>query len=482
MRELSTSMPFDRLRTAALTLAYWLVILGIYRTLISPSYGYTDMGWSSPQFVPLALNAMIVALLSFALPKFMEKPSDYILWLLFLTVIVGTSIVPLASGRLDDNEAVGLCVLSSAALVTLRLLTLRVRRESSQAIPKRALQKMEISAGSYGLVILILTSCVSGYVFYQVGFSLLLPNLNDVYALRLDFRDTLSGLPAIVGYAIPIASNVLIPLLLVLGIELRRLVSMVVPAVVFQLAMFGVDGQRLVLVTPLIVVALYAVYRKRERIKSVYFLSGVGLLSVLAAAVTRLTGDLLALELLVRRVILIPGQLVGGYFDYFQGHGYAYLQHSRVVNWTGALTEAPSYLIGDFMFGSSIQNANVNFIGDGFANFGYFGVFLFAVVTGLVLRVLDLVSVDIPSRISVSVVASTGLVLANSSVLTALITNGVLVLIALLLLLPGRHFEIACTDAKGLLRIPDLQRRGLSTWGKGSVGADLNTRRMPASG
>jgi hypothetical protein len=479
MLEFKTGVPLDRVVTAALAFVYWLIILAIYRSLIAPRYAYTDMGWSSPNIVPLAINAILVVLLSFALPKFIEKPSDYILWLLYLTVIVGTSIVPIASGRLDDNQAVGLCLISSAALLTLRLLTLRGQRGDLKPV-----RKAQISAGSYRILTLILTTCVSGYVFYEVGFSLLLPNLNDVYALRLDFRNALAGLPALVGYAIPIASNVLIPLLLVLGIERRRLISMVLPAVIFQLALFGVDGQRLVLVTPLLVVALYVVYRRRERMHALFFLLGFALLSLVAAIVTGVTGNLLPLELFVRRVVLIPGQLVGGYFDYFQDHGYSYLQHSQIANWSGSLTEAPSYLIGDYMFGSSVQNANVNFIGDGYANFGYFGVFLFAIITGLVLKVLDIVSADIPSRIAVSVVASTGLVLANTSVLTALITNGILVLIALLLLLPGREFARAREEGEGLLRFVDLQRPGTSArvrqGGAGPRDAQLNPA-LPSS-
>ena len=75
-------------------------------------------------------------------------------------------------------------------------------------------------------------------------------------------------------------------------------------------------------------------------------------------------------------------------------------------------------------------------LADGFANFAWVGVLAAGVVVGLLLRVFDTVSADLPLGISAPALVFVLQAAANTAILTTIMSHGAGVLVALTALMP----------------------------------------------
>jgi hypothetical protein len=92
-----------------------------------------------------------------------------------------------------------------------------------------------------------------------------------------------------------------------------------------------------------------------------------------------------------------------------------------------------SRLIGEDFFGKEGMNANTGWIGSGYMNAGYFGVILYAMLMGLVLRVLD----NLSTRRRLGLVVSLSLLpmiamITSADLPTGMLTHGGGIVILLL--------------------------------------------------
>jgi hypothetical protein len=70
------------------------------------------------------------------------------------------------------------------------------------------------------------------------------------------------------------------------------------------------------------------------------------------------------------------------------------------------------------------SSANVGLFGDAFANFGFAGCFIFAMLFALLLKVVDAAARTTDPRIAVALVGMASFQLVNSGLLTTLLTHG----------------------------------------------------------
>jgi hypothetical protein len=144
--------------------------------------------------------------------------------------------------------------------------------------------------------------------------------------------------------------------------------------------------------------------------------------------------------LLVDRVIIVPAEIHYWYYDFFAAHGRASLQLSQSIfsavstsHYTAPIAEviARNYMGEDAW-------ANVGLFADAFANFGFVGCAVFAVLFALVLKVLDAVSRATDARAAAALVAVQAFQLVNVGLLTTLLSNGLALTIVVLWLFPPR--------------------------------------------
>ena len=80
----------------------------------------------------------------------------------------------------------------------------------------------------------------------------------------------------------------------------------------------------------------------------------------------------------------------------------------------------------------SAASANVGLFGDAFANFSFAGCAIFALLFGLVMKVVDAAARAVDTRFAAALVAMPAFQLVNSGLLTTLLTHGLALAILIL--------------------------------------------------
>ena len=143
-------------------------------------------------------------------------------------------------------------------------------------------------------------------------------------------------------------------------------------------------------------------------------------------------------SIIVRREILTHGLLTKYYFDFFSVNPKANLGYNRILhNYVNyPYPYPPPFIIGNYYFGSPYMSANENFWAQGFADFGYFGVFFLSFMLAIILWLYDSISKPLPLQFSTILLTLPGSSLASSSFFTSILTHNIIVLLVFIYILP----------------------------------------------
>jgi hypothetical protein len=251
-----------------------------------------------------------------------------------------------------------------------------------------------------------------------------------------------------VRYAIALLASAMDPFLIAIGLYNRRYWIIALGAST-QVILFGTLAARAVLLSPFLVIGAYFLTDRRGEMRGNLMLIGLlGIFVVTSPLLVRynpLGGGLDQLTTLIYlRIFLISGATYGVYEQFFALYPLTYFSNNNLVS---LLVDYP---YGDLSVGqavlqflvpitrSDIPELNANFLAtDGMAAIGVIGVPVASALAGFVLRIL---SRFVPQqRTMLMVAAGTGFILslANTSLLTSLVTGGGLLLTALVCLVPS---------------------------------------------
>jgi hypothetical protein len=143
---------------------------------------------------------------------------------------------------------------------------------------------------------------------------------------------------------------------------------------------------------------------------------------------------------LLARAYFDPAAMHNLYFEYFSSHPLASLSGEAVGRWLDApYARFPLQLVADHYLGTD-ESPNAGWIADAFANFGIIGVFLYGAILALVLRLGDVLAKKISDPgVAEGLMLTPAIVLCSSALGTALLTHGLLVLLAALWVLRARQ-------------------------------------------
>lgn len=296
----------------------------------------------------------------------------------------------------------------------------------------------------YALTILatLLTCYVYAALLSHGGLGRLSFDLATVYQVREEFVEDAAPF---VGYLVPWQGYVLNPLLMLLGLR-RRAPLVGGLGLGLQLLLFGMTGYRAFLLLPLLVLGVYLFGRRRQLLA----LALTAVLGVIAAALLLYAwlDQPIIPALLVDRVIVIPAEIHYWYYDFFGVRAQPTLQLSQsllaplsVAHYTTPIPE----VIGWKYMGSA-ASANVGLFGDAFANFGFAGCFIFALLFALLLKAVDAAGRRADVRMAAALVAMPAFQLVNSGLLTTLLTHGLALTIIVLWTLPAPPSRVAVRE------------------------------------
>jgi hypothetical protein len=346
----------------------------------------------------------------------------------FLTAVLGV-VAPLAVLYGLDAERPGFPVLVVSICFFVIHFFVNIKFFSFGGLPFiRSGRAVGISISLFFVGFLVIWYFISG-VSFNLDFS-------KVYEFRAENADLSSG--GILAYTNNWTYQVFNVFLMALALFYRRFVLFLL-FVLIQVYFFAASTHKTVLFLPLLVFGIWFYFR---RYSSLVVVPAVISLIVVFSLVSYLFfGDVWLSSLFSRRVFFVPAKLTFVYFDFFSNNPNVYWSNS-VLSW---LLPYPydlsmTHVVGRYV-GRDGMGANNGFIASGFAHAGLFGVILYVVLTGLVLRFLnDVTKGTMPLWLAVSLcVVPMRALLISSDLLTVMLTHGFLVAIILIYFVRVKH-------------------------------------------
>lgn len=430
--------PTARLSTAVLGALYLAAFAWTYAVLIAPLWSYSGLVDR-----PLPDGSLVVAYLLAWLPVWilpirLGRPSDVVLWVLYLFGYVPGSVMPyyVLSGGWD---LLPVSLALSAGFAILLVMAKLPRARFPSPLGLRAW---------YPLLLLLLGALGVTYIALTLGLRFDLPSFGDVYDVRAEYAVLLQDSSRLPAYALSWSTAAIGPALLALGLQRRR-PQYIFAGACIQLIGYGLTGSKVaVLSSVLLVVLLYVLQRPRREFGGA-LLVGLSALMVISVAVVQWATEYGVLSsLFVRRLIALPGRLFALYTDFFTSNPTYELSHS-VLGW---LVDRPYALNPDnliaYTYDGRIYGANAGIWADGMANFGLTGLIGFSLLLGLLLWAMDSVSAGRPLAIAAAVLGVASFSLVNSGLLTSVLTHGIAAAMFLVWLMPVRADETTLDSPK----------------------------------
>lgn len=277
-----------------------------------------------------------------------------------------------------------------------------------------------------GLYFIPILSCLA-FVIYMLIFyrgEIVMVDLDSVYGLRESAKDYQSSM---FKYAQGFILGAAAPFCLVFGLYKRNFL-LVILAVSSYFLVYMSSGHKSAIMTIFVVIFVYF-FAKKLSVGLILTMAVLGMSLILILDSFVFGGKLASFTF--DRMIGAPAVLSILYYDYFQDAPKFLLSHSIFSGFSDNIYSiSPQQLIGSVYF--SDDWANVNFVGEGFANFGRIGVYIYFFVVVFLVRFYDYVSRGLPVNVRLSIFVPVLLFLLNASPLTLILTGGYVGLVIVL--------------------------------------------------
>jgi hypothetical protein len=416
-------MPFRKEHARLLVFAGTLTLIAAlhvsYQFLIAPFYSYAKLTYTSPD--PLIYGLLIVLILAMALimPLRLARPSDFVLWVLYAVMVIPSMMIPYLTRTLATTTQLMMAFVITACFSGVIL---------AARIPDHAFRARirTVSPRVFWLGIILFSAATYGGLAASGAIKFAIPSLTQVYDVRAQFSDYLAN-NRVVGYLVPNQANVINPLVIATGLYLRRW-WMVIVGMLGELVIYAAAAYKTVLFAiPVLLIVAFVFRKSRPRQSALIPWAFVGVISVSALIDAALHTPWIT-SLFTRRFMDLPGFLTGAWVSVFSEGPKALFAYSFLSKFFFYdYATPPAYVVAAQVLGSPQTNANANLFGDGYANFGWWGMAFESAILAVVLVLANKFSRGIPLMIVIQLFVMASITLANTSVVTALLTHGLVV-------------------------------------------------------
>jgi hypothetical protein len=420
---------FNWQRVAAVLLcgAYFGLFVGTYKFAVAPVYAYSGLVDR-----PLPLWCWLVLVLLVAAPVlFMDlefrRASAIAAWLLYLFLIVPCCVVPELTTDGSPVESLWVTVSIVGSFIIFEMM----RARPLFRIPK--LPEFEFNVIALVPVLVLIFSVVvlswNGYSFdLQLGEA-----MND---RRLAAREIVQA-ESFQAYAVSTLVGAGLPFVVAMAIVRRSLYIAFIA--LFSIAVVvSFDGTRSTLLFPLLcALSIWVVTRRRGA--WLHLLGGFASLPVASV----LSGSISMLSLMVVRMQCVPARLTAIYYGFAAESPPLLLRDVALYSWIGGdnpLGQGLPRYIGTTFLHNASQNANANMWAHGQVELRILGPILVSLIAGAILRLLDSIVALKGTRLAWLLAAGLctywALVWGNGALQTSLFSNGVIVGLLLISMLP----------------------------------------------
>lgn len=417
---------FYRASVFVFSVTYSIMLLYIYIYYAAANWSQYGFYYGRIDFQEWLL--LIFSLLCWALvvPTRINKPSCIFVIVTYLLIAIPAIVAAICYDHNNTKINLFLLGLVFAASFFIFSLVVRLQKWALNTEGERTMRKQYLLFIQGTWVFLLAVLLYNYWTIMDIS------SLDKIYSQRSLGAATNLYL----GYAQTYFGYVFSPLLFSLGLYFRSSINVLLGCV-GCLVLYSITAEKTIFLLPIFIYFFYrAIDSKRETYKllSNYL---VLLNAVLLLSITVFNGFSISefiLWYLGVRLILIPGNFIVIYSDFFYENGYTYLSHIRGLN---MFIEAPSFyssddlwpsigrLVGEYQIGIKTLNANANFIAsDGIASFGFLGIPLFFSIFALFLLFVNRATKEVSLPLVVSSLFPLALNLINGSLFTLMTSFG----------------------------------------------------------
>lgn len=415
-----------KLRALHVVLALVLLFffMQIYENYISLVWGYLGMRYREYRPWEIAFIVSQIAIVAAVLPTHFSRPSAIVVWMMYTFVFIPTMVITPIAGAHESAHYVPVLLLLSVIFVGMGIV-------SQWSLPRRVegtgLFRAEIDLlflGAWGASSLILL-----FAFRDI---LSLSSVDDIYFQRA-LAKGLSGGP--INYVQTYYTYVLSPTMLAIGLLKRKWIYVGCGFMGFLIT-YMIDAQKLSLIVPVVMVAIWLAYRYRQTSLALFTGGLASLVAVCAGLTSHTVMTKLIINVLVFRAIAVPGQMLTQYYDLFSARGYTWWSNIRGISLFVPRPEAfesdrywPSLgmIVGDEYYGHMVADVNANanaFAGEGVAAGGAIGLLVIGLLMMAWLRVVDVVASRWSLPLVTLVMLPVALCLTNVHLSTVILSFG----------------------------------------------------------
>lgn len=408
--------------------AYAYVLHWVYLNMVSPGFSYMGYGYHVPDFEHVVYAWLAATVTAFFLPARIKSPSHLVLWILYIVGVAPSILVPIYTLHIESGQA----ATTGAAIAACYTGAILIARRSGHPKPLR----LNLSPTSFWLIIGIISVGVYGVIAATIGIKLQFVSLLEVYDVRDEYKAGLAGGAGIVGYLVSTQANIINPMIIARGIYSKRW-GLVLLGGLGQAILFSGTGFKTIIFSVPAMIAFALIFRSNLNPRGIITLWGATIMAIGSAIIDRAEGLLTLTSLFTRRFLLTPGMLTSAYISFYNDNDFAHLAHSILEPWVQDQYQfPPARMIGLAITGNPAAAFNANIFADGYANFGYAGMAGAAVVLGIYLRILDRAAHGLPVAVSGLILIMPAITLSNTSILTAMLTHGLVAAVFILAVAP----------------------------------------------
>lgn len=411
--------------------SFMLALVWTYVFAIAPSLTYLGFTYFRPDNDVAALAAVLGLAPIFLLKASIDRPGDFVRWILYFGLYVPCVILPPFMGRLSNPDIERLLFALAAAFLIIAIPSGRLNIVRSGPLKIRRDFFWQCFFLAYGALNLWLLVAFGGHL-RLVGFA-------DVYAQRAASDDVLDG--SLIGYASGFLSGGFNPFLMAYGLHKRRYGLFAIGAG-GQVLVFATAALKSVVVSVIVIPAFYFLLFRRGG----FSLTRIGLTFASSAVILALLAEELysqrntvaqaLFSLVYMRAYCMPGVLAAVYTEFFLTHKLTFFSHVGLfrsfIHYPYG--DALGHVIGGYMLPiGAPMDANASFLmTDGMAAAGFAGIVVSGVFCRIFIWLFDASVSESNIPIACCALIPVLITVMNTSLFSAMLTGGAAMLAVLL--------------------------------------------------
>lgn len=395
---------------------YKTIIEFIYVHNISPLYNYSGLTLDINK-IGFFISIFYLFVITLFSPKDMSRPSTYLYIMMEVFIFVPTlSYYWLNNQSFIYTSFIVLCSMIISLVLNRHTKSIKFKEEYASVW-------LKLIFAAYLLIAAFL-------IIKRGGIDYRAFNLNSIYELRSE-----NSLLGLMGYLLNWCAKVFCPFF-VIYYYYRKQKWIMLPILVLQVLLYLSFGNKAFLFSIALIIMCVKI-TKRGRFQKEFLLCMIGV------NITSYMLDILKISDIPRRaipyrMIYIPVQIQFQYYDFFRVRDKLYFAETivgKILSMNKPYPDGISYFIGRYYSDSNtFGNANTGVFSDAFANGGFICMLIYTIILGVIFRLIDSITTELPLYTVVSSLSYIMFVLNDTSLLTTLLTGGLGLMILLLLL------------------------------------------------